>query len=101
MSWVDSLVDKGDKEMKVQYRAQVVHRNFNDGKWSIAIPGERYYHTLDQAMMAIQRAMDNGRPRYVQTQREDGTIGPEWYDNLEVVDSRVQSRYITDWEDVE
>lgn len=84
-------------EMKKQYRALVKHRDFNKGQWVLAIPNERVYKTFEDAQDAIQQAIENGKPHYITAHSEKKGYYRELYTALEIVETKIESRLVTDW----
>lgn len=85
----------------IQYRALVKHRKYREGEWCLAIPGERTYKTLEEAYEAIEKVKANKhlKPHWITAKTKDGYI-KEWFTDLEIIDSKVESREVTPWTEV-
>lgn len=81
-----------------EYRALVKHKNYRDSKWVLAVPGERTYKTENEAYEAINKAVQNGKPHLIKAIR-NGEYITELFDDLEVVDYKVEHREVTPWEE--
>lgn len=80
-----------------EFRALVKHRKYKAGQWTLAVPGERVYKTFEEAEDAIQKAINNGKPRMIKARSKDGEYVDELFDNLEIMESKVESREVSEW----
>lgn len=80
-----------------EYRALVNHRKFQNGKWCLAEPGKRFYKTKKEAENAIAKAIERGKPHWIIAFSNNEFV-KEWYDSLEVIQFKIESREVTDWE---
>ena len=83
--------------MAKEFRALVKHKNFKEGKWLLAVPGERTYKTKEEAILAIEKAKKNGKPKFITAFSKEKGYFKELFDSLEVIDSKIESREVTDW----
>ena len=82
--------------MAKEFRALVKHKYFKEGKWLLAVPGERTYKTKEEAILAIEKAKKDGKPFSVTYFSKEKGYFKECFDSLEVIDSKIESREVTD-----
>lgn len=85
-----------------QYRVMVMHKKFMEGKWTGAVPphGKNLYKTLDEAKRVLMQEINNCKPTTIEAYSEEEGFYNVLYDDLEIIDSKIEVREVTEWEEI-
>lgn len=80
----------------------VKHRKFRSGKWSGVFPqhGKNLYKTLDDAKQALDYEINKCKPKIIEAYSEEKGFHKVVYDDLEIIESRIEVREVTEWEEI-